>query len=91
MHLTSLQLICQRFFSYGEEHYLLNYLLYLFKLPGKSLICQYNFLNLYWGKKSLRKKKKNAFLVLEEKFGKKNDKLVRRKVDVTRATGMSLK
>lgn len=36
-------------------------------------------------------KKKNAFLVLEEKFGKKNDKLVRRKVDVTRATGMSLK
>ena len=43
------------------------------------------------GEEKSLKKKKNAFLVLEEKFGKKNDKLVRRKVDVTRATGMSLK
>lgn len=57
------------------------------------MICQYNFLNLYWGKKSLWGKKKNKtspFLVLEEKFEKK-DKLVRKRVDVTRATGMSLK
>lgn len=42
--------------------------------------------------KSLKKKRKKTppLLVLEEKFGKK-DKLVRRRVDVTRATGMSLK
>lgn len=57
------------------------------------MICQYNFLNLYWGEeKSLKKKKKKnpPLLVLEEKFGMKA-KLVRRRVDVTRATGMSLK
>lgn len=58
------------------------------------MICQYNFLNLYWGEeKSLKKKKRKKtppLLVLEEKFGMKA-KLVRRRVDVTRATGMSLK